>query len=291
MYRTTDLAEIVSNPSAITRKYLNIWINGNGSYGKALSLLGWPVNAVNKPLLVWDEKNGLRVDIKAEEEVMYRKTMFRYKKGDDGYSLGMDIKALSPFSLFFTIQSIWSQSKLLVSPQNTYHRARSFVEDIPLHPPDDLSKIETQLKDLVWPRIIAVDYIGEYIISIITNSLSPQKKLEVLQTIQTKARKLDWYTQAMLAWSNYQDGKLSQQELLQIYGYAAGDDYELTRPRNYERLKKSMPEVGTLDVENMHIKTQENLAVGMHYLRSEVKRRSLIWIAYLRENLKKKNIL
>jgi len=291
MYRRTDLAEIVSDPSPITQKYLAIWFCGSGSFGNAMTMLGWPVIQNDKPLLVWDQKNGLRVDMTVEEKILYARTIFHYVYKNNGYIMQIDPKKLSFSNISNTVKAVWSQSKLLVNYQHTYDLAKSYVEKIPLHPINKLQGIEDKLKDEVWPNVIAVDYIGEYILSILTNNLSPEKKLNILATIQTKARAMDWYTQAILSWSNYKEGKLSEHDLLNMYGYVAGDDYELTRPRYYEVLKKPKPAIVDSDIKNIKITNLENLAVGMHYLRSEVKRRSLIWIAALRENLIMKKVI
>lgn len=285
MYRQTDLAEIVSNPSPITLKYLDIWFSGSRSFGAALTKLGWPITLNNEPLLVWSREHGLRVDVAVEEKIMYARTIFHYITKNNGHILTIDLKKLSLINILNTMRAIWSQSRLLVNYQRTYNQAKSYVEQIPIEPPQDLQDVENGLKNLIWPNIIAVDYIGEYILSILTNNLSPKKKLEKLNNIQAKTRPIDWYTQAMLSWSDYKNGKLSEQDLLSLYGYVAGDDYELTRPRYYEFLKKPKPQNQNLDIKNMNIKSLEDLAMGMHYLRSEVKRRSLIWIAALRECL------
>lgn len=285
MYRSTDLAEIVTNPSPVTRKYLATWFTGSGSFGIALASLGWPVNRIDEPLLVWDKENGLRVDITVEEKIMYGRTLFHYVKRNNDYTLQIYLKKLSLSRIANTIRTVWVQSKLLANPQHTYELAKSKVENIPLQSPEDLPAIEKKLKEVVWPNVITVDYIGEYVLSILTNKLSVEQKLTTLSTIQQKARPLDWYTQAMLSWSEYKEGKLSETDLLNNYGFVAGDDYELTRPRYYELLHKPKPEIGNYKIKNMKITNLEDLAVGMHYLRSEVKRRSLIWIAALRESL------
>lgn len=285
MYRTTDLAEIVNNPSPVTRRYLDAWFTGSGSYGRALTMLGWPVTAADEPLLVWDEKHGLRVDTGVEERIMYGATIFSYTRSGKTHNVRVDLRKLSPSRLFNTMKVVLSHSALLTNHQHTYDRAKRFVEDMSIHPPDKRSEIETVLADVVWPRVIAVDYIGEYILSILLHGKSDEECITMLTSIQTKARDMDWYTRAMLAWSEYQEGRLSERTLLSEYGYAAGDDYELTKPRYYERLHKPKPTIDALPVKHMQIKTLEDLAVGMHYLRSEVKRRSLVWIAALREAL------
>lgn len=291
MYRRTDLAEIVSNPSPITLKYLAIWFSGSGSFGIALATLGWPVTQNNEPLLVWDREHGLRVDVEVEEKIMYVPTIFHYVHKNDNYSLQIDPKKLSVSKIFNTIRAVWSQSKLLVNYQHTYDRAKFYVEHIPLQSSDSMRGVEETLTQLVWPNVIAVDYIGEYILSILTYNLSPEKKLDMLTTIQRKARPIDWYTQAMLSWNNYKEGRLSEHDLLTFYGYVAGDDYELTKPRYYELLKKPKPQIIHYDIRNMKVTNLEDLAVGMHYLRSEVKRKSLVWIAELRENLIKEKVI
>lgn len=288
MYRSSDLAEIVTNPSPVTRKYLDMWFNGSGAYGIALTMLDWPIHKSNKPLLVWDKEHGLRVNVTAEEEIMYSRTLFHYVNNNGTNEVKVDLKKFSFPNLINTMRIVWSQSKLLTNYQRTYNLAKSYVENIPPNPPNSLHEIENGLQHIVWPRVIAVDYIGEYIIATMTHNLSPEKTLDILTTIHTKVRDMDWYTKAMLAWSDYKEGKLSEQDLLTLYGYAAGDDYELTRPRYYELLKKPKPEIGSLDIKQMKINNIEDLAVGMHYLRSEAKRRSLIWIAALREHLNDK---
>lgn len=291
MYRSTDLAEIVTNPSPITRKYLATWFTGNGSFGIALASLGWPVAKTEEPLLVWDKENGLRVDVRVEEKIMYGRTIFHYVQKNNNYSLQIHLKKLSVSAIVNTLRTVWAQSKLLANPQHTYELAKSYVEDIPLQVPEDLPAIEKNLKAVVWANVIVVDYIGEYILSILTNKLSPEQKLLTLSSIQKKARPLDWYTHAMLSWSEYKEGKLSEIDLVNMYGYIAGDDYEITKPRYYELLHQPKPRIENYDVKKMKVTNLKELAVGMHYLRSEVKRRSLIWIAALRESLIKNKVI
>jgi len=70
---------------------------------------------------------------------------------------------------------------------------------------------------------------------------------------------------------------------LPSYGFASGDDYELTKPRFYEILKLTKPEIKSVEVENMVINSLEDLYVGSQYLRSIAKLKSLIWISALRD--------
>lgn len=291
MHRRTDLAEIVNNPSSTTIKYLNIWFSGAGSYGIALSKLGWPVSYNNEPMLVWDKKNGLRVDMTVEDKTMYANTIFRYVYKDNLYTLQIDPKRISFTRVYNTIRAVWSQSKLLVNNQRTFNMAKTCVESISLQPAENLHDIEEVLENIVWPNVIIVDYIGEYILSILTNNLSSEKALEKLNSIQNRARAFDWYTQAMLSWSNYKEGKLSEDDLVNTYGLVAGDVYELTKPRYYELINKPMPRIKDYSINDMQINNLEDLAVGMHYLRSEVKRRSLVWIAALRKCLLENKVI
>ncbi len=291
IYRYSDLAEIVHNPSLITRKYLDIWFTGKSSFGLALAKIGWPYAEDSHPLLKWDKIKGLKVDILVEERVMYSKTIYHYKNINGSYVLTIDFRKININTILSTFQAIWAQSKLLINNQQTYNRAKSYVEEIPLITSNEQEQIEKILHDIVWPNLIAVDYIGEYIVFILLNNKKPEEQTEILSRIHNRVRDIDWYTHAILAWDNYKQGKISKSELIEKYGYVAGDDYELTRPRYYELLKQDKPKITKLEIKNMEIHSLEDLAVGMHYLRSEAKRRSLIWIDALRQALIKNRVI
>ncbi len=286
MYRNDGLAEIVRDPSPKTLGYLSQWFTGEGAFGKGLSLLGWPVVKDDRPLLVWDKENGLRIDLLVEEKVMYSKTVFHYVKKDDGFVLAVNLKSLlSPKKILGTFKALWSQSRLLTNYQKTYDETKRLVEEIPTTTPKDKADIENILASIVWPRVVAVDYTGEFLFSALSSNYSKYKKLEILNIIQDRNRDRDWYTQSVLAWSKYKEGKLSKEALAKDYGYAAGDEYEITQPRYYEIVKQPKPVVGELKIEEIQIKNLLDLVAGVQYLRSEAKRRSLIWIAALRESI------
>ncbi len=286
MYRNDGLAEIVRDPSPKTLGYLSQWFTGEGAFGKGLSLLGWPVVKDDRPLLVWDKENGLRIDLLVEEKVMYSKTVFHYVKKDDGFVLAVNLKSLlSPKKILGTFKALWSQSRLLTNYQKTYDETKRLVEEIPTTTPKDKADIENILASIVWPRVVAVDYTGEFLFSALSSNYSKYKKLEILNIIQDRNRERDWYTQSVLAWSKYKEGKLSKEALAKDYGYAAGDEYEITQPRYYEIVKQPKPVVGELKIEEIQIKNLLDLVAGVQYLRSEAKRRSLIWIAALRESI------
>ena len=286
MYRNDGLAEIVRDPSPKTLSYLSQWFTGAGAFGKGLSLLGWPVVKDDRPLLVWDKENGLRIDLLVEEKVMYSKTVFHYVKKDGGFVLAVNFKSfLSPKRILGTFKALWSQSRLLTNYQKTYDETKRLVEEIPTTTPKDKADIENILASIVWPRVVAVDYTGEFLFSALSSNYSKYKKLEILNIIQDRNRDRDWYTQSVLAWSKYKEGKLSKEALAKDYGYAAGDEYEITQPRYYEIVKQPKPVVGELKIEEIQIKNLLDLVAGVQYLRSEAKRRSLIWIAALRESI------
>lgn len=284
MYKNSGLAEIVRNPSQTTVQYLNLWFKGSGAYGKAMTLLGWPVHKSDQPLFAWNKDDGLRVDLREEEKVLYSNTLLHYVKNQDDYQLAIDFKRIfSLKKIVGTIRVIWSQSKLLVNYQNTYDLGKSYVESIPLTTPENRKLLEDQLSDRVWPMVIATDYMSEFIYSALTNNLSKEQKSKLIAKLHEKTRLRDWYTKSILAWSEINEKNISEKEFLLNYGYASGDGYELTTPRYYELLKKPKPEIRDIEIEHMEVKSLEDLYVGLQYLRSEAKRRSLVWIASLRE--------
>jgi len=284
MYSSRGLAEIVKNPSKITRKYLDIWFTGAGAFGTGLSMLGWPITKSCKPLLIWDQDNGLRVDLSTEEEVMYSSTIFKYLPKNSDYELGIDLKKLlSLRCLVGTIKALWSQSKLLINPQTSYDMAKKMIEEIPLHTPLQKNGVENGLASIVWPRVIAVDYMGEFLFSAWNHGVTDEIKVKRLQIIQERNRNRDWATKSFLAWSEYKNMGMSKQEYVKEFGYSSRNEYELTSPRDYEILGVQKPSIGELPIENMSIKNLEDLVTGIQYLRSEAKRRNLIWMAALRE--------
>lgn len=286
MYQKKGLAEIVRNPSKITRKYLDIWFTGKGSFGRALKMLGWPISEINSPLLQWKADKGLLLDLKSEQETVYSNTIYHYVKVDKDCILKIDFKKiLIPGCIWGTIKSIWSQSKLLINFQKTYNLAKKYVESIPLEIPKNKEEIEDKLLKDVWPKVIAVDYIGEFIYSVMVNKLDNNQKIELISKLQAKISSRDWYTKAILSWNALQEGRISKNNFLAEYGFAADDDYELTRPRYYEILKSPKPVIKKIKIEEMKITKIEDLYVGMQYLRSEAKRKCLVWISALRDTI------
>mgnify|MGYP001385440134 CR=1 FL=1 len=284
MYKCSGLAEIVRDPSPTTMKYLRLWFRGDGAFGNALAMLDWPVVKDESSLLVWSKKDGLRVDLQIEERVMYSNTLLRYLKKDNEYQLTVDYKKLlSLRNILGTVQAIWSQSKLLVNYQKSYDLAKNYVESIPIEIASDLKDVEKMLEDKVWPKVIAVDYMGEFVYSAMTHNLNAKEKSKLIQKLHNRIGPEDWYTKAILAWSKVQDGKVQVEEFVDQYGFAAGDDYELTKPRFYELLNHPKPKLKKIDIEEMKVLTLEDLYVGLQCLRSQAKRRSLIWISALRD--------
>lgn len=286
MYQSKGLAEIVRNPSEITRKYLDIWFTGIGSFGKALEMLDWPIAKDSSPLLVWSEKNGLQVDLKVEEKIMYSKTVLHYVDVNGEYKLSTDIsKVFSPKCLWGTIQATLSQSKLLTNYQNTFNKARNYVISIPSEVPKEKKEIEAQILEIVWPNLIAVDYIGEFVFSVLTSKLNNSQKIELINKLHSRISPKDWYTKSILAWNKLQEKEIQLDTFLEEFGFASKNDYELTEPRYYEILKKPKPSIKDIEIERMTVKSVEDLYVGMQYLRSEAKRKSLVWISALRDSL------
>jgi hypothetical protein len=287
MYTIFGLAEIVRKPSPLTKKYLDIWFTGAGAFGSGLSKLGWPVVTDSTSLLVIDNDQNLKMDLKAEYKVMYSQTIFHYKKTDRDYSLVVDKKKLlSPRHLLGTLKALWSQSKLLVNPQKTFDDAKKLAESIPITPPNTLQEIEKGLEDTVWPNLVAVDYMGEFLYAAHTSNYSDKQKLDFLTKMQNANKDRDWYTKSMLAWGKYIDKEITAQQLCKDFGFAAGDAYELTKPRYFELAKQSKPLVTSLPIKDIKVQNEEDLVIAVQYLRSETKRRSLIWISALRDQLK-----
>lgn len=288
MYQNSGLAEIVRNPSKITKRYLDQWFTGKGAFGTALKMLNWPITESNSPLLVF--KNGeLVVDLNSEEKIMYSKTIFHYVRKGNNFVLQIDPrKLLNPACIWHTLKAIWSQSKLLINYQRTYNLAKTYTETIPSEIPKNKNDLEKKLANEVWPKVIAVDYIGEFTYSVLVNKLEERKKLEIIHKLHSKISSIDWYTKAILAWNNIQDGKISEKDFLKKYGFAANNEYELTEPRYYELLKKPKPNIEKVEIENIKVSNLEELYVGLQYLRSQAKRKSLIWISALRDAVIKK---
>ncbi len=285
MYQSGGLAEIVRNPSKITKAYLDSWFTGNSSLGKALELLKWPVTKDTAALLAI-YKGFLHVDLSVEEKVLYSKTTLHYVKDESTYILKVNpVKLLSPRHLLGTARAIWSQTRLLVNFQNTYNTANRYVESIPLTIPQNKNEIEEILKENVWPYLIAVDYIGEFVYSALVDKLSEEQKSELLMRLHKKISPDDWFTKAILAWNDLQEKQISKEEFKPIYGFAAADEYELTNPRYYELLKIPKPHITKVEIEDRKITTLPDLYIGMQYLRSQGKLKSLIWISALRDAL------
>lgn len=285
MYQKSGLAEIVTQPSEITFKYLKIWFRSNGSFGKGLDLLKVPYKKNDSSLLKIVD-GELVTDLDIEEEVLYSNTILGYKKDNGQYVLQIDKgKLISPLKIFGTLKFVWSQSKFLFNYQNTYDLARKIVDEIPLKIPKDKVAIEENLSDQVWPRIIAVDFLGEFVFHSLFDNKKEEEKAKLLSALHKKISPDDWYTKAILAWEDYKDKKMDKKVFIEKYSIAAGNDYELNRPRFFEIAKAKKPSAPDIKLKEMKIKSLEELYVGLQYLRSESKHKSLFWISALRDKL------
>lgn len=285
MYQKSGLAEIVAEPSAVTFDYLQKWFRANSSFGKGLDLLKIPHKKIDSSLLKIVD-GELVTDLKVEQEILYSNTILGYKNDKDQYILKIDkTKLLSLLKILGTARLVWAQSKFLFNYQNTYDLARTLVEEISLKIPEGKSAIEKSLSNQVWPRVIAVDYLGEFVYHSLFDNKKEEEKAKLLSSLQKRISPDDWYTKAILAWENYKEKKIDAKEFLEKYSIAAGNDYELTRPRFFELAKAKKPPIPDIKLKEMKVKSLEDLYVGLQYLRSESKHKSLFWISSLRDSL------
>lgn len=299
-YYAGGFAEMVSNPTALTYTYLKKWFSGRKSLGGAMEILGLPYQKIEDPILeLVDEE--LLVNLKVEEETLYKNTIFKYEIQKDlnqTPKLTIDpLKLLNPLNWINTLSILIKQSIWISKPDRVLKLADDLVKNIPEVSKGDFD--EQILEKKIWPNVLALGILSEFFHQLIKQQ-SEGDNIFVQRYISSKLASKDWFFLSIFKISQVKEGKLSFREYLEEYGIRADKDYELTCPRWIEipqviinRISKAkkFPEVDVDDGEFEKLSNKLKLFVEtfiqLQILRSEAKRKTLLAIYQLRSKLGK----
>jgi phosphohistidine swiveling domain-containing protein len=297
-YFSGGLAEIVSSPSPLTYSFFKSWFTGNGSVGKAMELLDLPYTKTELPLLELIDQE-LVVNLKNEEESLYKNTIFSYNRRSDTHQtpvLHIDIyKLWRPACIVNTLKIVLTQSKWIAKPSTFVTLAQKFVDTIPeeLTTPtyEGLTK---ELRDTIWPRVIAVGLLSEFYHQLLMKE-SKSLQSQVSMYMSQKVSEGDWFFHSISDQEKVRQGEITFPEYMRLYGLRADKDYELTCARWNEeedmirkRIKRaSLRPTREKGIEEIpeRVKPLVDASITLQLLRSEAKRKTLLYIHALRHVL------
>src|ERR1035437_5325167 len=291
------LAEFVPSPSLLTYSFLKNWFTGNGSLGKAMELLNLPYEKIDIPIL--DLENGeLFVNLENEELTLYKKTILTYKRQgnlNDTPKLEISIsKILNPLCVINTLKTILAQSKWIANPNATVIFANKLLQIPEPKKELDIKDIDEILKNQVWPEVIAIGLISEFYNQLIAKDAKDNLSA-VNEYISNSIAKEDWFFHSIYDQEKVKTNKISFSEFIDKYGIRADKDYELTCPRWKEipdEIRRRIEDSSSVKNKEMQIlNVDKNLreiieaSIKLQLLRSEVKRKALVYIYLLRTKI------
>lgn len=295
-YYSGGLAEIVSQPSELTYSFLRKWFTGRESIGKAMNILGLPFENVDLSILVI-VNNELVVNLSNEEQTLYQKTIFSYKKqkkNSDLPQLNISLKKVTnPKYLFNSFKILLAQSKWIASPGKALNFANKLLETMPVTLSAGKDP-ETVIKNELLPQLIAIGVMAEFFQHLLYREY-PKEIQSFQEDIAKKISSEDWFFCSLSDQMKVKNGEMPFEKYIKLYGIRADKDYELTLPRWYET-----PEIIKKRIENFHTNNpkenfDQNINIGkrplinevasFQILRSEAKRKVLIFIDLLRKSI------
>lgn len=299
-YYSGGLAEIVSQPSELTYSYLKTWFTGKESVGKAMELLDLPFENIDLPLL--EIVNGeLMVNLYNEEQTLYLKTIFVYKKqnkSNDIPQLKISFgKAINLKCLYNSFRILLVQSNWIANPNKSLNFAKKLLEKMPDSPLINKDP-EIMIKDELLPPLIAIGIMTEFFQQLLYKEY-PKEVQNFQSYIAKKISLNDWFFRSLSDQFKVKSNKLSFENYIEIYGIRADKDYELTSPRWYEipeiikkRIENSKTDIDQNDF-NLKIKNTSlaDTVVSFQIIRSEAKRKTLIFIDLLRKSIDKTKVV
>lgn len=299
-YYAGGLAEFTSNPTPLTYSFFIYWFTGRESLGKAMALLQLPYQNITLPILEMVDLE-LVVNLQSEEKTLYEKTIFHYKEQQSLHhvpTLTVSFpKLFSLINVINTIKITSVQTQWLVNPNTLIKKANSFLSEIPDGISDQsILSLDTKLKDVVWPRVIAIGLLNEFISQALQQDIN--KTPEINNYIAEKIAKHDWFFLSLNDQAKIKNREMSFDEYLKLYGARADNDYELSSPRWHEipdLLKKRIKDSQIKNIQTNTVlpRISERLrqlveaSIKLHILRSEAKRKTLVFIDALRQTILK----
>jgi phosphohistidine swiveling domain-containing protein len=301
-YYLGGLAELVVSPSKLTFSFLKDWFTGKGSLGKAMRLLNLPYEKTAESVLVLKD-NELLVDLKAEEESLYKNTVFKYRQQTSIQGvpqLSIDLrKLINPLCLINTLIILFVQSKWIANSLGVINTAKSFVDNIPSEAKGyNLQQVDAVLMDKVWPNIIAVGLLSEFYNQLLIKEAG-KEIVNVNNYISSVITQKDWFFRSIADQLEVKNKNLSFADFISRYSVRADKDYEITCPRWHEIkdvIKKRINSVADNNVHPIKINVNSKLkriidsCIELQLLRSEAKRKSLVHLDYLREIILKTGV-
>lgn len=297
-YYSGGLAELVLSPTILTYSFFQHWFTGKGSIGLAMKILSLPYSDTD--LFIFDKIDGdLVVNLVSEEETLYGQTIFKYKKQSNIHvtpKLILDFgKVFNPLYLFNTIRMLFVQSKWIANPKKSVLFAEKLLNGIPDKlQVEDINQIDKLLESKIWPVVIAIGMLSEFYNQFLIKEVG--KNILVINTyISNKVAKDDWFFRSIVDQEEVIKNTLTFSEYIKKYGIRADNDYELTSSRWHEipeiikkRIKdypvRNDNQVISLDVNNK-LHQVIDTCIRLQILRSEAKRKALIFIDLLRRKI------
>ncbi len=290
-YYSGGLAEFVTEPTILTYSFFSNWFTGNKSLGMAMKLLDLPFNETQTAILEMMDKDCF-VNLKEEESTLYQNTVFRFAPQDNPHTqprLELSLsKAVIPNNIFNTLRILLAQSAWIGFQDNTLKKAQNFVDEIPAIRNDmSLPQIDKMIAENVFPNVLAVGMLAEFYALTLNNSKSHTK-------INSYIRDKDWFYKSIFDQTLVRSGKMNFEDFIRKYGTRADKDYELSAPRWHEtpsHLKANIAKLNNFSIpvsdEEFKLNKMEMGVASLQILRSESKRKALVWVDVLRKELKK----
>jgi phosphohistidine swiveling domain-containing protein len=302
-----SLAEFVSNPSDLTFNYFQNWFTGQKSVGLAMKLVGLPFKPSKISLLQLHDREVL-MDLKAEELTLYKNTVFQYRMPENVNEVPqLELrwqKCLNPANWPATFRIIWAQGKWIGQPDSTVTFAKTLVDEIPSKKAILTEKtqqnrrqiIEETLETQVVPVVLAIGLLAEFYQQLLVRS---SQAAEIQKYCDNKISKNDWFFKSISEQYLVKSGALQLSDFIKLYGLRADTDYELTCPRWYEipdviqqRIAQSQPLASAAeslaeksDKLPTDLQKSADTFCELQLLRSEAKRKMLVWMDVLRTEL------
>jgi len=304
-YYSGGLAELVPHPTSSTFSFLEKWFTGRGSIGRAMRILHLPSRRTGE--CIFDLKDGeLYVNLKNEENTLYKWTIFKYKDQISIHSvprLTVSIwKILNPLCVYNTIRMIIVQSVWIAYPNKTLERMEKLVSKIPpVAPGADLDMTDKILRKKVWPTVIAVGMVSEFFSQYLEKE-SKELFTKINHFVSQEVSCDDWFFASIRDQEKVKKKEMTFDDYILKYGIRSDQDYELTSPRWHEipekikeRIQKAAPfpqKNEELGIEVSHkIDALIHISIRLQILRSEAKRKTLIHIDHLRQEMLKKSVV
>jgi len=248
----------------------------------------------------------LYVNLKIEEYTLYKWTIFKYKDQISIHSVPRLTvsfwKILNPLCVYNTMRMIIVQSIWIAYPHKCLEYMEKLVSKIPpVVPGADLDMTDKILRKKVWPSVIAVGMVSEFFSQYLEKE-SGDLFSKINHFMSGEVSSDDWFFASIRDQEKVKKKEMTFDEYILKYGMRSDQDYELTIPRWHEipekikeRIDVSVPfpqKNDELGIEVSHkIDALIHISIRLQILRSEAKRKTLIHIDHLRQEMLKKTVV